>query len=206
MSNLSLKMWNFKVDFRGGNQLKIMVVTRDLSSGRKWRKFFIFFLNFFLNLRPDERYFLTIFIFSWFPLRKLALKFQIFKLKLLITFDVIVIDNFWCQIWNQRILLVNILENEENRRTLLITIHPPTHPDNKGFWGFKKGRSSFVFLKAPFSFLIHILNWKDCQVDPIGFAPHLPSGDKGFRDMKKGGYTSCFWKPKYGVRSSMQIK
>ena len=60
--------------------------------------------------------------------------------------------------------------------------HPPTHshihPDNKGFRSFKKGRSSLVFLKAPFSFLIHILNWKDCQVDPIGFAPLFPSGDK----------------------------
>ena len=49
---------------------------------------------------------------------------------------------------------------------------------DKGFWSFKKGRSSLVFLKAPFSFLIHILNWKDCRVDPIGFAPLFPSGDK----------------------------
>ena len=45
MSNLSLKMWNFKADFRGGNQLKIMMVTKDLSSRRKLRKVFkkIFF-------------------------------------------------------------------------------------------------------------------------------------------------------------------
>ena len=43
MSNLSLKIWNFKADFRGGNQLKIMMVTKDLSSRRKLRKVFNFF-------------------------------------------------------------------------------------------------------------------------------------------------------------------
>ena len=43
-----------------------------------------------------------------------------------------------------------------------------------------------LFLKARFSFLIHILNWKDCQVDPMGFAPLFPSGDKGFRGSKEG--------------------
>ena len=37
MSKSSLKTWNFKVDFRGGNQLKKMMVTKDLSSRRKLR-------------------------------------------------------------------------------------------------------------------------------------------------------------------------
>ena len=40
MSNLSLKMWNFKAHFRGGNRLKKMMVTKDLSSRRKLRKAF----------------------------------------------------------------------------------------------------------------------------------------------------------------------
>ena len=40
MSNLSLKMWNFKAHFRGGNRLKKMMVTKDLSSRRKLRKVF----------------------------------------------------------------------------------------------------------------------------------------------------------------------
>ena len=51
---------------------------------------------------------------------------------------------------------------------------------DKGFRGFKKGRSSLVFSKVQFWLLINILNWKDCQVDPIGFAPLFPSGDKHF--------------------------
>ena len=41
-----------------------------------------------------------------------------------------------------------------------------------------------MFLKAPFSFLINILNWKDCQVDPTRFAPLFPSGDKQLVDIK----------------------
>ena len=57
---------------------------------------------------------------------------------------------------------------------------PSTHPDNKGFRGFKKGRSSSVFLKVQFWFLIYILNWKDYQVDPIGIAPLFPSGYKKY--------------------------
>ena len=40
MSKLSLKIWNFKVDFRGGNQLKKMMFTKDLFSRRKLRKVF----------------------------------------------------------------------------------------------------------------------------------------------------------------------
>ena len=40
MSNLVLKFWNFKADFRGGKWPKIMMVTNDLSSGRKLRKLF----------------------------------------------------------------------------------------------------------------------------------------------------------------------
>ena len=40
MSNLSLKMWNLKAHFRGGNRLKKMMVTKDLSSRRKLRKVF----------------------------------------------------------------------------------------------------------------------------------------------------------------------
>ena len=31
ISNLSLKIWNFKADFRIGNQLKIMMVTQKTS-------------------------------------------------------------------------------------------------------------------------------------------------------------------------------
>ena len=38
MSNLLLKFWNFKADFRGGKWPKIMMVTNDLSSRRKLRK------------------------------------------------------------------------------------------------------------------------------------------------------------------------
>ena len=41
------------------------------------------------------------------------------------------VDNFGDHIWNQPIELVNILENEENRRTLLITTHPSTQPSGQ---------------------------------------------------------------------------
>ena len=43
MSNLSLKIWNFKANFRSGNQLKITVVKKDLSSKCKLRRVLIFF-------------------------------------------------------------------------------------------------------------------------------------------------------------------
>ena len=49
---------------------------------------------------------------------------------------------------------------------------------NKSFRGFKKCRCLLVFLIVQFWFLNHLLKWKDCQVDPIGFAPLLLSGDK----------------------------
>ena len=54
-----------------------------------------------------------------------------------------------------------------------------------------------MFLKAPFSFLIHILNWKDCQVDPIGFAPLFPSGDKTFSRFKNVKKPYRFLKVQY---------
>ena len=93
------------------------------------------------------------------------------------------IDNFWDDVWNQRISLVNIIHaNQENRRTVFITRHPLcthqslSHP-HKGFRGSNKGRSTHVFLKVQFWFLNHILKWKDYQEHPIGFAPFFPRGD-----------------------------
>ena len=81
-------------------------------------------------MRLEERSFVTIIIFGHFPPRKSALKFQTFRSKLLITFDLISVDNFWGQIWNQCILLVNIPKNEESWRSVLITSHAPAHRDN----------------------------------------------------------------------------
>ena len=46
MGNLSLKIWNFKANFRGGNQLKITMVKKTLSSRCKLRKVFNFFFFF----------------------------------------------------------------------------------------------------------------------------------------------------------------
>ena len=62
------------------------------------------------------------------------------------------VDNFRGHIWNQHIFLVIIRDFEKNQRTLTITTHPPTYPDNKGFRRFEKGRFTLVFLKPPFSF------------------------------------------------------
>ena len=42
-SNLSLKTWNFKTNLRAGNQLKITMVKKDLSSRCKLRFSFFFF-------------------------------------------------------------------------------------------------------------------------------------------------------------------
>ena len=44
-----------------------------------------------------------------------ALKFPSFKLQSLITFDLKAVDTFYYHICNKRIMLVNILENKENR-------------------------------------------------------------------------------------------
>ena len=54
-----------------------------------------------------------------------------FQTRIAITFDVVAVDYFWEHTWNQRIMLVKVLENEENRRTTFITIHPPTRPPNR---------------------------------------------------------------------------
>ena len=52
MGNLSLKIWNFKANIRGGNQLKITMVKKDLSSRCKLRKVF----NFFFSKKCDLRF------------------------------------------------------------------------------------------------------------------------------------------------------
>ena len=52
MGNLSLKIWNFKANFRSGNQLKITMVKKDLSSRCKLRKVF----NFFFSKKCDLRF------------------------------------------------------------------------------------------------------------------------------------------------------
>ena len=43
---------------------------------------------------------------------------------MVITSYIIAVDNFWHHIWNQHSLLVDILENKENQRTLLIPVRP----------------------------------------------------------------------------------
>ena len=69
-----------------------------------------------------------------------ALNFPNFKLKLIITFDIIAVDNFYDHIWNQHIMLVKILKYEGNQRGKKSPpTHQPTHPHNKTFLGFKKG-------------------------------------------------------------------
>ena len=66
-----------------------------------------------------------------------ALNFPNFKLKLIITFDIIAVDNFYDHIWNQHIVFVKILKYEGNQRGKKISIHPPTHTI-KHFWVSKK--------------------------------------------------------------------
>ena len=66
----------------------------------------------------------------------LVLNFPNFKLKLIITFDVIAVDNFYCYIWHQHSLLVKTLENEVNLSGNKIA----THPHDKAFLGFPKRR------------------------------------------------------------------
>ena len=66
------------------------------------------------------------------------LNFRILKIEMLTTSDKKTVDSFKHHIWNQHILLVNILEFEENRRRLLMSrpsVHS-SHPHNKGFFQF----------------------------------------------------------------------
>ena len=66
-----------------------------------------------------------------------ALNFPNFKLKLIITFDIIAVDNFYNHIWKQHILLVKILKYEGNQKGKKISTNPPTHTI-KHFWVSKK--------------------------------------------------------------------
>ena len=66
--------------------------------------------------------------FEPFLQRKSVSIFRILELKLFITFDTKAIDNFWHHIWKQKILLVNILKNKDNRRILSIAVHLSMHP------------------------------------------------------------------------------
>ena len=71
-----------------------------------------------------------------------ALNFPNFILKLIITFDIIAVDNFYDHIWNQHIVLVKILKYEGNQRGKKSPpTHPPTNPPThtiKHFWVSKK--------------------------------------------------------------------
>jgi len=79
-----------------------------------------------------------------------TLIFPNFELKFIITFDIFAVDNFEDQIWNQHVMLVDILKyksNQGGKKNLHPSTHqpphppthPPTHPHNKTFLGFKKG-------------------------------------------------------------------
>jgi len=54
----------------------------------------IIFLKNFFNLWCGESFVVTIVIFGYFPLLKSALYFEIFKRKLLVTLDLMIVDNF----------------------------------------------------------------------------------------------------------------
>ena len=55
-----------------------------------------------------------------------ALNFPNFKLKLIITFDIIAVVNFFDHIWNQHIVLVKIVNYEVNQRGKKISTYPPS--------------------------------------------------------------------------------
>ena len=108
-----------------------------------------------------------------------ALNFPNFKLKLLITFEIIAVDNFKHHIWSHHILLVNIQKNEDNRRGKKISTNPPTNPptpSNKTFSRFQKGGLPMRILKPPVPLPTPI----KCKVKTIGplsgSAPQSPSG------------------------------
>ena len=83
-----------------------------------------------------------------------ALNLPNFRYKMIITFDVIAVDNFKAHFWNHHFMLVNIPKNEVNRREedphprTHPPIHPPTHTI-KHFWVSKKGGYYRVNLKRP---------------------------------------------------------
>ena len=115
-----------------------------------------------------------------------ALNFPNFKLKLIITFDIIAADNFYDNIWNQHILIVNILQCEGNQRGKK---SPPTQPHNKTFLGFKKGGYCMVKWKFESSFLEQII-----FMDPLGVCS--ASSLRGIRHLefyksKNAYYLSC---------------
>ena len=61
----------------------------------------------------------------------MVLTFPNFKLKLLITFEILDVDNLCFHIWNQYTLLDNTRENEDTwRGTKSPQTHPPTHIRN----------------------------------------------------------------------------
>ena len=78
-----------------------------------------------LNLRTEERSFVTIIFLAHFRPGNRPLNF---KLNLLVTFDLKAVHNFWCQIRNQHNQIVTILDFEENRWTFW---SPPTHPPTR---------------------------------------------------------------------------
>ena len=78
------------------------------------------------------------------------LKFELLKLKLLITFDLLAVDNVRGNICNQHILIVTILRKIKGPKKSTPT-YPPTHSDNEVFRGSEKGRFTLVLLKSQFS-------------------------------------------------------
>ena len=89
----------------------------------------IFFEKITKFLRDGDAFSVKIF-FSCFPRDKSLFNFLTLKIKMLITSYIKAVDNFKHHIWNQHILLVNILEFEQNGRTLLMS-RPSVHPGSR---------------------------------------------------------------------------
>ena len=109
-----------------------------------------FFKN-FPQFAPRGEVFCDHHYFQLFSACKSGLKFQTFKLQLLITFDLIAVDNLRGQLWNQNITGIKEKSND------LFDHNPHIHPTGQGFRGVKKGQASPVFLSVKFWFLNHIL-------------------------------------------------
>ena len=99
----------------------------------------------FLNLRLEERFFVTIIIFSCSPPWKSDLKLKNFVFNLLLTFDLTAVGKFWSHIWNRHILLVIIEEHFWSSST-----HPTTHPRREQVYSYWKtySKCSKLWIKA----------------------------------------------------------
>ena len=121
-----------------------------------------------------------------------------------------VVDNFSEHFLKENIMVVNILENKQNLRTLLIPVHPSIRPSTrtiKVFFQFFLANYRLKIETCVFVFYTDLIKIKRNQMDPSGSAFALSlRGIKVFETFKKSDLVGYFWRPNFGSSITYKLE